>query len=143
MTIANIEPIYKAVATITGGRSGHAITDDGIIDMNLEMPKVLGGKGGAPTPEHLFAVGYGACFQGALNLAGKEMNIDTTGSEITCEVGIGKDGDSFGINVVLTVKIKNKNYNTVSQVSKRAHELCPYSKAVRNNINVKIINISE
>ncbi|MFT4147554.1 MAG: organic hydroperoxide resistance protein [Micrococcaceae bacterium] len=138
MTIAKITPKYTTTATVTGGREGHGKTDDGLLDVDLQAPKELGGPGGATNPEQLFAVGYGACYQGALGLAGKEKGIDTSDSVVTCTVGIGPEGESFGLNAALTVQIPGQDLDTVQQLADRAHELCPYSKATRGNIEVTV-----
>src|SRR5699024_6701162 len=96
---------YTAKAEITGGRDGRGTTDDEMIDVNLRTPKEQGGPGGGANPEQLFAVGYGACFQSALGLAGKELDVDTTDSVVNAEVGIGKEGESFGLSIKLKVNI--------------------------------------
>ena len=129
---------YTAKAKITGGRDGRGVTDDGMVDVTLRAPKEQGGPGGGTNPEQLFAVGYGACFRSALDLAGKELEVDTTDAVVNAEVGIGKEGESFGLSVELIVEIPGAEQQQVQQVADRTHELCPYSKAIRGNIPVKI-----
>ena len=129
---------YTAKAEITGGRDGHGATDDKAVDVDLRTPKEMGGPGGGTNPEQLFAVGYGACFQGAMGLAGKELGVDTSKSVVNSEVGIGKEGESFGISVKLTVTIPGVDQDTAQKVVDRTHELCPYSKATRGNIPVEL-----
>lgn len=132
---------YTAKAEVTGGREGRGTTDDGMVDVDLRAPKEQGGPGGGANPEQLFAVGYGACFRSALDLAGKEFDVDTSDAVVNSEVGIGKEGESFGLSVELKVEIPGVKQETAQQVAERTHELCPYSKAVRGNIPVKITAI--
>ena|SRR5690625_505804 len=132
---------YTAKAEITGGRDGRGATDDQMVDVSLRTPKEQGGPGGGANPEQLFAVGYGACFQSALGLAGKELGVDTTGSVVNTEVGIGKEGESFGLSIKLMVSIPNVEQETAQKVVDRTHELCPYSKAIRGNIPVEVLAV--
>lgn len=132
---------YTAKAEITGGRDGHGATDDKMVDVNLRTPKEQGGPGGGANPEQLFAVGYGACFQGAMGLAGKEMDIDTSNSVVNAEVGIGKEGESFGLSVKLMVNLPDVDKETAQKLVDRTHELCPYSKATRGNIPVEVVAV--
>ncbi len=132
---------YTAKAEITGGRNGHGTSDDKALDVDLRAPKEMGGPGGATNPEQLFAVGYGACFQGALGLAGKEFAVDTSASVVNAEVGIGKEGESFGLSVKLTVNLPGVDQETAQKIVDRTHELCPYSKATRGNIPVEVVAI--
>ena len=132
---------YTAKAEITGGRDGHGATDDKSVDVDLRTPKEMGGPGGGTNPEQLFAVGYGACFQGALGLAGKEQGIDTSKSVVNTEVGIGKDGESFGLSIRIEVSLPDVDHDTAQKLVDRTHELCPYSKATRGNIPVEVVAI--
>ncbi|UYG18123.1 organic hydroperoxide resistance protein [Brachybacterium huguangmaarense] len=132
---------YTAKAEITGGRDGHGTSDDKVLDVDLRTPKEMGGPGGGTNPEQLFAVGYGACFQGALGLAGKELKIDTSTSVVNSEVGIGKEGESFGLSVKLTVTLPGVDQETAQKLVDRTHELCPYSKATRGNIPVEVVAV--
>jgi len=132
---------YTAKAEITGGRDGRGATDDKAVDVSLRTPKEQGGPGGGTNPEQLFAVGYGACFQSALGLAGKEMDVDTSGSVVNTEVGIGKEGESFGLSIKLMVTLPGVDKETAQKVVDRTHELCPYSKAIRGNVPVEVLAI--
>lgn len=132
---------YTARAEVTGGRDGRGATDDGKLEVALQTPKEMGGSGEGTNPEQLFAVGYGACFQGALGLAGKEMGVDTSKSVVNAEVGIGKEGESFGISVKLSVSIPGIDKDQAQKVVDRTHELCPYSKATRGNIPVEVVAV--
>lgn len=130
---------YTAKAEITGGRDGRGATDDKMVDVTLRTPKEQGGPGGGTNPEQLFAVGYGACFQSALGLAGKEMDVDTSNSVVNTEVGIGKEGESFGLSVKIRVNVPDVDKDTAQKLVDRTHELCPYSKATRGNIPVEVV----
>lgn len=132
---------YTAKAEITGGRDGRGATDDKMVDVTLRTPKEQGGPGGGTNPEQLFAVGYGACFQSALGLAGKEMDVDTSNSVVNTEVGIGKEGESFGLSVKIRVNVPEVDKDTAQKLVDRTHELCPYSKATRGNIPVEVVAV--
>ena len=136
---AELERIaYTAEATATGGRSGHARSSDGHIDLDLRPPKEMGGPGGATNPEQLFAAGYAACFQGALGVAGRRNGVDTSGSVVTCKVSIGPVGQAFGLAVVLDVEIPDVDDATCQKLADEAHQVCPYSNATRGNIDVQV-----
>lgn len=129
---------YVAKAEISGGRDGRGVTDDKMLDVSLRTPKEQGGPGGGTNPEQLFAVGYGACFRSALGLAGKEMGVDTSDAVIHTEVGIGEEGESFGLAIKLRVRVPEVDIETAQQLADRTHRLCPYSKAIRGNIPVEV-----
>ena len=132
--------VYTAGVTVTGGRrGGRAVSDDGILDVQLQAPKETGGPGGATNPEQLFAAGYGACFQGAMGLAAKELGVDVSGSTLRAEVGLGPEGESFALAVTLRVSVPGLEQERVQQLIERTHELCPYSKATRGNVPVTLI----
>ncbi|MFL8936066.1 organic hydroperoxide resistance protein [Rossellomorea oryzaecorticis] len=135
-----MDALYTAKATANGGRQGKVKSSDGVLEFDLAMPKSLGGSGaeGATNPEQLFAAGYSACFDSALNLvAGQEKKkID---SEVTAEVSIGKDTDGgFKLAVVLSVSVGGLELDEAKQLVEKAHGVCPYSKATRDNIEVKL-----
>lgn len=131
--------VYTARASVTGGRrGGHGETDDGQLVVDLQAPKEVGGPGGGTNPEQLFAVGFGACFTGALGLVGKAEGIDTSGAATEVAVGFGPEGDSFAITVDLTVQIPGVDDATAQALVEKAHEVCPYSKATRGNVPVTV-----
>ena len=131
--------VYTARATVTGGRrEGHAVTDDGILDLQLTAPKETGGPGTGTNPEQLFAVGYGACFQGALTLVAKKEGVDASGSQLDIAIGFGPEGESFGITADIKVAIPGVDDATAQRLVEAAHEVCPYSKATRGNIDVTL-----
>ncbi len=134
-----MDPVYTAIATTTAGRAGHAITEDGHLDLHLSVPKGLGGPGGDGTnPEQLFALGYSACFGGAMALAAKEKKITTGEVKITAKVHIGKEGGGFGLAVELIGHLPNVPQKDADALMEATHKICPYSKATRNNIEVKL-----
>ena len=132
--------IYTASATATGdGRNGHASSDDGILDLDLRVPKEMGGAGGAANPEMLFAVGYAACFHSALKLIAGQDKLDVTGSEVSASVGIGPlDNGGFGLTVGLDVHTPHLDKPTAEALVAKAHDVCPYSNATRGNIPVTL-----
>jgi len=132
--------LYQAEVTAKGGREGKVTSTDGVINMDVRMPEGLGGKGGAYTnPEQLFAAGYSACFDGALNLVARMRKIRLQGSETTAKVAIGKlDDDSLGLAVDLHVKVPGVETDVARELVQEAHQVCPYSKATRGNIEVNL-----
>jgi lipoyl-dependent peroxiredoxin len=132
--------LYTAEATVGGGRSGHGRTSDGRLEVDLSVPKELAGDGGPGTnPEQLFAVGYGACFQSALMGVAKGQNIDVSDSTITSHVGFGPTGHGgFGLEVALDLHAPGVDRVTAEGLMLRAHERCPYSNAVRGNVEVTL-----
>lgn len=136
--------LYTATAHATGdGRNGHASTDDGLVDLDLRVPKELGGPGDATNPEQLFAMGYAACFHSALkSVAGKDAG-KVEGSAVSASVGIGStDGGGFGLTVELDVDLPNLSGDEAVALVDRAHEVCPYSNATRGNIEVALRIVS-
>lgn len=133
-----MEVLYTAIATATGGRDGRVKSADEVLDLELRVPAEMGGAGGAYTnPEQLFAAGYAACFDGALGLIIKAAKIEAGPSAVTAEVSFGKnDGGGFGLEVLLQVHIPGVDEATAAQLVGKAHEICPYSNAVRGNVEV-------
>jgi Ohr subfamily peroxiredoxin len=132
--------LYTAVAHATGdGRNGHVQTDDGLLDLELRVPKELGGAGGATNPEQLFACGYSACFHSALKLVAAAAKADVSESTVSATVGIGpNESGGFGLTVELDVDIPNMDKASAEALVGRAHEVCPYSNATRGNIPVTL-----
>ena len=131
--------VYTARATVTGGRrGGHGRTDDGVLEVYLQTPQEMGGPGGGTNPEQLFAIGYGACFTGALGLVGKIEGVDTAAATTEIAVGFGPEGDSFAVTADLTVTILGVDDETAQRLVGKAHEVCPYSKATRGNVPVTV-----
>ncbi|MBQ1073037.1 organic hydroperoxide resistance protein [Micromonospora sp. C31] len=138
MTIMQV--LYTASARATGdGRDGHVRTSDGTVDLDLAVPKEMGGAGGAANPEQLFAAGYAACFHSALRLVARKAKVDVSGSVVEAEVGIGANGSGgFGLAVTLLVDLPAAERAAAEQVVEQAHRVCPYSNATRGNVEVAL-----
>lgn len=132
--------LYQAHATATGGRNGHVETSDGVFSADLAIPKALGGAGGAKTnPEQLFAAGYAACFDSALAFVAAGRKVPLAGSRVEATVGIGPAaGGGFALSVALDVTIPDLPRETAQSLLDEAHRVCPYSNAVRGNIDVAL-----
>ncbi|MFD2923248.1 organic hydroperoxide resistance protein [Halobacillus naozhouensis] len=129
--------MFTAHATAKGGREGHVKSDDGLIDLNLAQPG--SGDEQGSNPEQLFAAGYSACFDGALNLVASKKKKDID-SEITADVSLLKDESDggFKVGVVLNVSLKGVSQEEAEELVEEAHQVCPYSKATRGNIDVEL-----
>ncbi|WP_305853244.1 organic hydroperoxide resistance protein [Halobacillus amylolyticus] len=129
--------MFTAHATAKGGREGHVKSDDGLIDLNLVQPG--SGNEQGSNPEQLFAAGYSACFDGALNLVASKKKKDID-SEITADVSLLKDESDggFKVGVVLNVNVKGVSQEEAEELVEEAHQVCPYSKATRGNIDVEL-----
>ncbi|CAL9440746.1 organic hydroperoxide resistance protein [Streptomyces sp. NPDC057837] len=139
MPIQQSDVLYTAVATAENGRDGRVATDDGKLDVVVNPPKEMGGSGAGTNPEQLFAAGYSACFQGALGVVARQEGADLTGSTVTARVGLGKNGEGFGIIVEISADIPGVDRSTARSLVEKAHEVCPYSKATRGNITVTLV----
>lgn len=133
--------LYTAHASATGGREGSGATDDGRLAVKLSTPKELGGDNGPGTnPEQLFAIGYSACFLGALKFVARNAKLalpaETT---VSGAVGIGPIPTGFGIEVALTIQVPGVDKAVVEDLVQKAHIVCPYSNATRGNIKVDLI----
>jgi len=137
----SIEVIYTAESTATGGgRDGHVKSNNDRIDLDTRPPKEMGGSGEGTNPEELFSAGYAACFLGALRLvAGKaKVKLDDA-SGITARIGFGKDSDGgYGLTADLVGYLPGLEQNVANDLMDQAHQVCPYSKATRGNIDVTL-----
>ncbi|MBV9654474.1 MAG: organic hydroperoxide resistance protein [Acetobacteraceae bacterium] len=136
-----MQSLYTAVATAIGGRQGSIRSDDGVLDVALALPKELGGPGGAATnPEQLFAAGYAACFENAVLRVARERKAPIRESSVTARVGIGREEDGyFRLAVALRVSVPGRDKAEITEIARIAHEeVCPYSRAVRGNIDVHL-----
>lgn len=131
--------LYTAKAHTTGGRDGRSVTDDGLLDVKLALPKAMGGAGNGTNPEQLFAAGYSACFMGALKhvASTKKVSIPADTS-IDASVDIGPTPQGFGIAVKLAVSLPGLDRAVAQQLVDAAHQVCPYSNATRGNIPVEL-----
>jgi Ohr subfamily peroxiredoxin len=134
-----METLYTARATAHGGRQGHVESSDGVLDLDLTVPEAMGGPGGSGTnPEQLFAAGYSACFENALRRLGGQQKKNVRDPSITANVGIGRDGNGFGLEVELIGTLPNLPLEEAEDLMREAHQVCPYSKATRGNIEVTL-----
>ncbi|PML81510.1 organic hydroperoxide resistance protein [Enterovibrio norvegicus] len=130
--------LYKTKATASAGRNGQVSTDDNMLDLALSYPKEMGGTGDATNPEQLFAAGYSACFSNAILHVAREMKITLSQAPVTAEVGIGpNDAGGFALTVALAVTL-DLDDEQAQQVVTTAHQVCPYSNAVKGNIDVTL-----
>ncbi len=136
--------VYHTHATATGGgREGKSALDDGGLSVTLDVPKEMGGKGAGNNPEQLFAVGYAACFLGAMKFYASQHKDGPQvpeGSTVNCDVGIGpRTGKGFGIQAELKVSLPGLSRDDAMKLARGAHEeICPYSHATRGNVDVKL-----
>ncbi len=135
-----MKTLYSAKVTTEGGRKGRTISDDGILDLQLSMPKSLGGEGGDYTnPEQLFAAGYSACFGSALEMIAKSSNVDLGDYSVTVTIDLGQNEDKeLDLSAVLDIYIPDIDVETGEDLINEAHEVCPYSRATRDNIDVTL-----
>ena len=133
--------LYTARAHVTGGREqGHGVTSDDALDVQLRTPVEMGGEGGGTNPEQLFAVGYAACFEGALGVVGRREHVDLGAVAIDSEVSlITTEHRGFNVSVLLDVSLPgvSESERAISIVA-AAHEVCPYSNATRGNVDVTL-----
>lgn len=133
--------IYTARAHVTGGRAeGHGASSDGMLEVDLRIPAEMGGPGGGTNPEELFAVGYAACFEGALGVVARRAKADAGDVAIDSEVSLSPDGKGgFLLAVALDVTLPSvSDSETAVELVRAAHEVCPYSNATRGNIEVSL-----
>ncbi len=133
-------PLYSTSSTAVGGREGHVKSADGILDLTLTVPKEIGGTGlpGA-NPETLFSAGYAACFEGALRMVARMQKKAIKDVSMTCKVTLHKtDQGGFQISAELHGHIPELPKAEAEALMKSAHEVCPYSIATRNNVDVKL-----
>lgn len=131
--------LYTASATSTGdGRNGHVISSDHRLDLDLAPPIEMGGSGEGTNPEQLFAAGYAACFHSALRLVARRAHVDPGESTVTAEVGIGPEGEAYGLVVTLIINIPGLDREQTREIAEAAHQVCQYSRATRGNISVEL-----
>jgi Ohr subfamily peroxiredoxin len=137
----SVNVLYKTSASATGGRDGEAKTADGSLTFKLSTPKELGGAGGpGNNPEQLFAAGYSACFIGAMKFVasqgGPKVPADAS---ITTTVGIGPRSEGgFGLDIQLDISLPGLSKEEAETLVEKAHQVCPYSNATRNNVPVRL-----
>lgn len=138
--------VYTAEGTAWGGREGRAASADDRVDVQLSVPREMGGNGGPGTnPEELFAVGYAACFHSALKLVASTAKVDVSQSAVTVRVGIGSDDvdGGFGLKVEIAGELPGVPPDVASDLLDKAHTVCPYSKATRGNVAATVTLVEE
>ncbi|QJC52163.1 organic hydroperoxide resistance protein [Paenibacillus albicereus] len=134
-----MDALYTAQVRAKGGRGGKISSSDGVLELPLAIPKGLGGPGGEATnPEQLFAAGYAACFEGALQLAARKAGVEAKEAVVTAQVSIFKDEPSYKLGVKLQIYVPEADLAQVRDLAQQAHQVCPYSKATRGNIDVEL-----
>jgi Ohr subfamily peroxiredoxin len=133
--------LYTAKAHVTGGRvEGHGRTSDGMLEVDLRIPSEMGGPGDGTNPEELFAVGYAACFEGALSVVGRRAKAEMGDVAIDSEVSLSPNGKGgFEIGVALNVTLSGiEDEQQAVELVRTAHTVCPYSNATRGNIETTL-----
>lgn len=131
--------LYTAQAAVSGGRgAGHGKTSDGALEVDLRLPSEMGGEGGGTNPEQLFAVGYAACFEGAIGVVARRMKLEGDDASIDAKVNLFTNEDrGFSLGVELHVTLPSvADAEQAVEVVRAAHQVCPYSNATRGNIEV-------
>ena len=131
--------VYTTEALSTGdGRDGRAVVQDSDLDFTMTAPKEMGGSGEGVNPEQLFAAGYAACYHSALKAVAKDKGVDVTDSAVGARVTLNNGSEDFFISAELEVTIPGVEQDEAQALADAAHEVCPYSKATRGNIDVKV-----
>ena len=134
-----MKTIYSTKVKATGGRNGQVTSDDGILSLETRIPKEMGGAGGSFTnPEQLFAAGYAACFDSALNLVIRKSGLKVENTAVYATVGIGEQDGGYGLSVLLEVEVPGIEKELAEELASQAHQVCPYSNATRGNIPVEV-----
>ncbi|MGV1047063.1 MAG: organic hydroperoxide resistance protein [Solirubrobacterales bacterium] len=130
--------LYTAEADVTGGRAeGHGRTSDGALEVDLRTPTEMGGEGGGTNPEQLFAVGWAACFEGAIGVVGKRRHAEVGDVAIDSKIALITTEDrGFGIAAELHVSLPSVDDAEAAAIVHDAHQVCPYSNATRGNVEV-------
>jgi osmotically inducible protein OsmC len=134
--------LYSTKVTATGGRHGQIHSEDGLLDMKLALPRQLGGKGDATNPETLFAGGYAACFENALLRVSREAGIRFADEdvEVIAEIGLSRnDSGGFVLSAALAVNVTGVDQQKAEELVEAADKICPYSNAIRGNVQVAFI----
>ncbi|MEL1253604.1 organic hydroperoxide resistance protein [Flavobacterium sp. DGU38] len=136
-----MKTLYTTNVTAKGGRNGQVKSENGVLNLEVRMPKALGGTNDDfPNPEMLFAAGYAACFDSALNLIISKSKIETGETSVTAQVSIGQNEDGgFGLAAELDVNIPGVTIEQAQELTQKAHQICPYSNATRSNMEVKLL----
>lgn len=128
--------LYTGRVRTTGGREGASRSSDGRLDISLTPP---GAKGVGTNPEQLFAAGWSACFEGAMGHAARQLGVALPAdTAVDAEVDLVLNGGAYGLQARLDVSVPGLDRDTARKLVDTAHETCPYSKAIRGNVDVAI-----
>ena len=136
----SVEILHTSRGTSQGGRNGHTKSGDGMVNVDLSVPKDMGGPGkpNTSTPEDLFAAGYAACLGGAIDYMATQMKLKPSSVEVRTAVGIGKDATGFGLKVDHEIVVAGLSKADAEKIVEAGHKFCPYSKAVKGNVDVTV-----
>ncbi len=133
------DTLYTTTAVSQGGRAGGKVAlKEGGLYFHMEHSKGLGGSGEGSNPEQLFALGWANCFNSAVAFVASQKKIDAAKAIVTCEVGIGRTDGGLGLSAKITLAVPGLERAQVQELIDAAHQVCPYSKATRNNIPVEL-----
>ncbi len=143
MTTTPEKIVYTAHATTIGGRrGGHATSSDGKLDVELTAPKEMGGPGTGTNPEQLFAAGYSACFNSAFLSVAKQAGVKADDAHVTANVGFGPAGQGYALTVDLEISVAGLELSQVQELAEVAHQVCPYSNAIRGNVPTTVTAVA-
>lgn len=133
-----VKELYTSTVEVTGGRrDGRARSTDGILDVNLQAPREIGGPGGGSNPEQLFAAAYAACYLSAMGAIARQRKVPLDNTQITADVTLGVDDtERYGLRVRLSVTNSTMDQEALRELAEAAHQVCPFSRAVSGNIEV-------
>ncbi len=131
-----MQKLFTSTATAVGGRQGSVASESGTYELKLGMPMPGVDMTGKTTPEELFAGAYAACFDSAMNIAAMQKRIQLAGSEITSHVSLNKGAEGYAISVEMNITIKGVDQKTAEIIVEEGHKVCPFSNAIRNNVEV-------
>jgi osmotically inducible protein OsmC len=129
---------YSTKATTAGGRNGRAVLENGCLALAMALPKDLGGAGDGHNPEQLFALGWSSCFGQAILVLAKKHGLDGQAAKVTCDVTLNINDGAFSLAAELTVALPGADKDKLQALIEDAHTICPYSKATRGNVPVKL-----
>ena len=132
--------LHTTSANSRGGRNGHTKNKDGLVSVDLSVPKDMGGPGkpNTTTPEDLFAAGYSACLGGAIDYMATQMKIRPKSVEVNTNVSIGQDATGFGLKVDHEIVVEGLSKEDAEKIVEAGHKFCPYSKAIKGNVDVTV-----
>ncbi|MCK8491534.1 Ohr family peroxiredoxin [Spirosoma sp. RP8] len=133
-----MDTLYTATVSNIGGREGDVKSLDGVLEMDIRRPVEMHGKGGKPNPEMLFAAAYSSCYNGALMAVAKKKKVILPEHAVEVSISLNQDGESMFLSGKIVVKAPGMEHDQLQQLAETAHAVCPYSKAVKGNMDMKI-----